>query len=338
MFADNTRVMPVGGGRSRFAQVDQPGFHARFAPVEFLVFPQGLFGRVEHQQPVVAVEQHFRARFQPRADIVQPDDGRDAQRTRHDGGVRGPTAGVGGKSQHKFPVEQRGVRRRQTVREQDVRIVDFRERWRRLAHQVHQDAPGHVMHVQRTLPQVRVVHLFEQARVTSSHLLENRFDVAPVAFQRPQHLVDERAIFHDEQVRVENAGVLRADGVGDPGLHLQDLRAGLQQRRLEPGNLCRKVLLGDGKFRRGLFLRAMDEETAPGETRRDAQTLETDFVVRRSSLAAHLKERFIGRTITLRQNSPARVVRGRQWLGRRQVPLPSRATSSPARRRASSVP
>ena len=62
---------------------------------------------------------------------------------------------------------------------------------------------------------------------------EDVLHVVLVLLQGAQHFVDERAVFHHQQVRVEDAGIVRADGDGDALLHLQDLLAGGEQRRLE---------------------------------------------------------------------------------------------------------
>ena len=111
------------------------------------------------------------------------------------------------------------------MREQDVRIIDLGEAGEGLPRRFMMHPAGHVMDVQRALAQVGIVHLLEQLGVAAGDLLEDGLDVAPVALQRAQHLVDERAVFDDEQVGVEDAGVLRADGLGDLGLHFEDLRA-----------------------------------------------------------------------------------------------------------------
>ena len=146
-----------------------------------------------------------------------------------------------------------------------------------LPHQVHHHAAGYVVNVQRALAQVRDRPSARAGlRVTVGDLLEDGFDVAMLALQRAQHLVDERAVLDDEQVRVEDAGVLRADGVGDLRLHVQDLRAREQQRRLEPGDFRRElsssatvwseVVSSSGAGRKCL---------APREPGRHPQTLET---------------------------------------------------------------
>ena len=199
---------------------------------------------------------------------VQPDDGREAQRARHDRGVRRAAAHVRAERQDELPVEHRGVRRRQVVGEQDVRVIDLRQRGRLPAGEVHHHAAGHVVHIQAAFAQIGIVHLFEEAGVAVGHLLEDGLDVAPVVLERAQDLVDERAILDDQQMRVEDAGVLGPDGVGDLRLHVEDLRAREQQRGLEPGDLRREVLLADRVLGRGVLLRAVDEHLSPRQTRR----------------------------------------------------------------------
>lgn len=68
-------------------------------------------------------------------------------------------------------------------------------------------------------------------------------DLFPVDELR--HLVDQRRVFEDEQVRVENAGVLRAHALTDLALDLENLVAGLGEGLLEPAQLPGQFRLGE---------------------------------------------------------------------------------------------
>ena len=107
-----------------------------------------------------------------------------------------------------------------------------------------------------------------------------------------QHFVDQRAILDHEQVRVENAGVLGADGFGDALLHLENLRAGGDERRLEARDLRRDLAFLDAALRRRLVVRAIDEDRAAGDARRDADAVKALFLARAgASLLMEVDER-----------------------------------------------
>ena len=78
-----------------------------------------------------------------------------------------------------------------------------------------EDALGHVLDVDDALLEVGVVDRGEGAAILFRDLVKNEFDVVQSAFQSAQGLVDERAVFDDQQVRVEDAGIGRADRPGD---------------------------------------------------------------------------------------------------------------------------
>ena len=147
-----------------------------------------------------------------------------------------------------------------------------------LSHEIVQDAPGDVVDIQRALAQVGVVDFAEGFRVPVGDLLEDVLDVVPLLGQRPQHLVDEGSVLDDQQMRVEYAGVLGADGLGDPLLHLEDLRAGLDQRGFEPRDLGGNLGLRDSPDGRLLFvIGPIDEYGAAGDARGDTDAVEALF-------------------------------------------------------------
>ena len=122
---DHVPAVPGGGGR--FAQVRQPGLDPGAAAGEFVVFAPGLLVGVEHQQAVVAVEQHLVAGFQLAHDVRQADQGGDAEGARHDGRVRGAAADLRRETQDVLAVELRRVGGRDVVGDEDVREVELRE-------------------------------------------------------------------------------------------------------------------------------------------------------------------------------------------------------------------
>src|SRR5436190_8706511 len=97
----------------------------------------------------------------------------------------------------------------------------------------------HVLDVEGALAQIKIVSFTERVCVIRRHFLENELDVAKIGLELPQHLVNQRPVFHHEEMRVEDAGVLRADRLRDALLHFENLRARLDEGGLEPADLVR---------------------------------------------------------------------------------------------------
>ena len=270
---DDVAAVERGGGG--LAEVGELLLDGGLADLQFAVFPQGLVAGVDDDDAVVAVEQHMVAGAELVADVVEADDGGDVQRPRHDGGVGGLAADVGAEAEDEGAVELRGVARVEVVGEEDVRGLDAREVAGLLAHQVVDDAAGDIVDVQRALAEVGVVDLAEGLGVAVGDALEDLLDVELVPREGAQHFVDERAILDHEEVRVEDARVLRPDGHRDALLHLDDLLARGDEGRLEAGDLAGDFPLGDVARRRRLVVRAVDEDGAARDARRDADALES---------------------------------------------------------------
>ena len=107
--------------------------------------------------------------------------------------------------------------------------------------------------------------------------MEDVFDVPAFELELAQDFVDQGAVFDDEQVGVEDAGVLGADRFGDPLLHFEDLLAGEQQGGLEAGQFAGQFGFFDlpgGEF---LVLGPDDAHGAACDAGRNAHTLEPTF-------------------------------------------------------------
>jgi len=108
----------------------------------------------------------------------------------------------------------------------DVRPVMGADEPRVLAHEMADDPAGDVFDVHDPFAQVGIVDCAQRANVFLRDLVEDILDVALLAFEAFEHLVDERAVLDDEQVGVENARVLRADRGGDALLDFEQFPAG----------------------------------------------------------------------------------------------------------------
>ena len=171
------------------------------------------------------------------------------------------------------------------MRDQQVRRGDRRKVAAILAHEIPDDAAGDVLDVERPLAQVGIVDFAERFRVLAGHLAEDVLHRAEVFLKGAEDLVDEGAVFHHQQVRVEDAGIMRADGFGDFLLQLGDLLASGEQRHLEALDLAGDGRLLDAQLQRFVVLRAVHEDGAAGNARRDAHAVEAHFLARRRHLS-----------------------------------------------------
>ena len=129
---------------------------------ELAVLEERLIRGIDDNPPVVAIEQNVLAVAQFGAGLPHADHRRDAQRARHDRGVRGLAPDIGGEAEHVFLVEHRGARRRQIVRHDDVAFLEMLEvEFLKRAEEILQHPLGHVAHVGGTLAEIFVADGFE---------------------------------------------------------------------------------------------------------------------------------------------------------------------------------
>ncbi len=280
-------VPSIEGGRFGFTQLGELLLDLGLFGFELAVFPKRLITRINNDQSVVTVEQDMIAGDQLVADIMQTHDRRNIQRPRHDGGMRGLAADIGGKPHHQRAVELRGVRGGQIMRDEDVRRGDAGEVTAPFAHQIMDHAAGDIMDIQRPFPQVRVVDLAQGLRVTSGHRAEDMLDVVPVALEGAQHLVNEGAILHHQQMGVKNTRVLGADRFGDPFLKLEDLDAGGNQRRFEAGDFAGNFVFLDPADQGQFVVGAINKDAPAGDSRRDTNAVKSPLGTRRRGLIDH---------------------------------------------------
>src|SRR5207245_3809795 len=98
-----------------------------------------------------------------------------------------------------------------------------------------------------------------------------------------QNFVDQRAVFDDEQVGVENGSVFGADRFRDSLLHLENLHPRLHKRGLEPSDLVSNLRRFNVITGNVVEIVADDMNDAACKPRRDARSAKPDFLV----IAAH---------------------------------------------------
>ena len=175
------------------------------------------------------------------------------------------------------------------MRHQNMRLGYGQERLSRFALEVPNHASGHVLNIDSTLAQIRVVDLTQRVGVTLRYFLKNIFNIAAVGFEFAQNFIDERSVFHHEQMRIENTRILGPDRLCDALLHLENLPARLHERGLETRNLFRDVSWFDPVACDIVHFVAHDVRATARDARSDSDTLKANFLFR--ALFAHLAGR-----------------------------------------------
>src|ERR1700722_16753403 len=121
---------------------------------------------------------------------------------------------------------------------------------------------------------------------------------------------------------VKNAGILGPNRFGDPLLHLQDLRPGGNEGRLEPDDLFGHFRIIDLCFRRLFVVGMMEKHHPPGNPWSNADSLKSYFLTAHSGSIPH---RTVFRS----------AVRVPEWPSRRPLLPPKASALFPVRQPAS---
>ena len=198
------------------------------------VLEQGLLGGIDNDQPAVTIEQGGGAALDFLAGGLQSHHGGDLQGTGHDGAVGSAAADVGGEAQGVLAIEQGDFRGGQIFGDQNARLGQRRRVVpRAAAHQIVEDAGGDIAHVGGAFLQIRVIDGAEGGLIFLGEFMEGGLGVDFFLVNQLRDRINQGGVFQDEEMGVEDAGVLGVEGLADLALHLQDLLAGFQQRLLE---------------------------------------------------------------------------------------------------------
>ena len=212
----------------------------------------------------VAIEQDVIAAGQFAANVVEPDDGGDIHRSGHDRGMGSLASLFGGKAKDERAVDGRGVGRGEVPRDDDVRFVFGGDGARRLPEEVPDHAARDVLDIHDALAKVGIVDGSERAAILLRHLVEGVFDIVTLVFEIAEDLVDQRAVFDDEKMRVKDAGILGADRVRDTLLDFKKLGASGDESGLETRDLLGKFLRGDRAKGDFLVVQPVDNDLEHG--------------------------------------------------------------------------
>ena len=107
--------------------------------------------------------------------------------------------------------------------------------------------------------------------------VEGVFGVDLLLLDHPHHLVEQRAVFEHQQMRVEDAAFLGAHAFAHLALHLQNLVPGLDQRLLQTIDLFGQVLVRHVQLRDARAGPAQHEDLPAAYSGRDRYAPETLF-------------------------------------------------------------
>ena len=94
----------------------------------------------------------------------------------------------------------------------DVRLLVRGWILRSLAKKMPDNAAGDILNVHDAFPEVGIINGLECPTIFAGHLLEDVFDAKVIPLQTAQNFIDERAIFHNEKMSIENTGIVRSNG------------------------------------------------------------------------------------------------------------------------------
>ena len=178
------------------------------------------------------------------------------------------------------------------MRDQNVRLDPGHNPLGSFTVQISHDPARHVLKIDRALAQIRIVDLAQRFGITVRDFLKNPFDVATFALQPAQHFIDQRPVFDDKKVRIENRGVLGADRFRDFLLHLEDLDARLDERSFETRDLVSNLRALDLITRDVIVIVAHHVNDGMREAGRNTRALQSDFVLSAAHSRAILKENY----------------------------------------------
>src|SRR5580693_5797636 len=87
-------------------------------------------------------------------------------------------------------IHRSGIGRRKIVRDKNVRLGNSEKRFRRFALQIANHPLGHILNIERALPQIRIVDLAQRLGIAGGDFLKDPLNVAKVALQFAQHFID----------------------------------------------------------------------------------------------------------------------------------------------------
>jgi len=153
------------------------------------------------------------------------------------------------------------------MRNQNVRLAQGKKCLGSFTLQIANYSLGDVLNIECAFPQIWVIDFAQGLSVTRGDFLERPLHIAKIGLKFSQNFIDQRAILDHEQVRIENRCVFRANGFGNPLLHLKDLHPRLDEPGLEPPDFIRNLRWRNLVTHHFINVLADDMNSAEGDSR-----------------------------------------------------------------------
>ena len=161
--------------------------------------------------------------------------------------------------------------------DKNVRFTWKRHRFGRLSLQIANYAAHDILNIQGAFAQIRIVDFAQCLGVAAGDFLEDRFDFDQIGLKLAQDFVDQRPIFHDQQMGIENSRIFGPNGFRNPLLHLENLHPRLHEGGFETRNFGANLRGIDFVADDFLKFVAHDLHDAAGDPGRDSNTVEPRF-------------------------------------------------------------
>jgi hypothetical protein len=240
-------LAPVEGDRREFLQGQELALELDVTLLGLLVILQRSVRRPQHHDAHVAVDDDRIAVMRLLGEAVEADDRRDAVAARQDRGVRGASAQIRGDAEHEAAVDHRGVGWQQIVRDDHRFLVQGPEAARLLAGQVAQQSAAHVLDVGTAFLEIRIADAVEGFEDAADDAVERELGAHELGAHHSLGVLDRLGVLEDEEMRVEDLGVIVPHLIGETLLRGADLVAGARQGGSEALDL-------------GIDLRGIDHE------------------------------------------------------------------------------
>ncbi len=172
--------------------------------------------------------------------------------------VRLPASGRD--AEHELAVHSGGVGRRKIMRQDDGSGIEIAQLGIDLALEIAQDAAGDIEEITGAFPEIIVVEFAHFPRVGTDDLLVGEVDIDEAAHQLLLHRFDQRGVFEQKQMRVEDTGVRLTNGAGQFVADDLDLLACLEQRGLEAGDFTSHILGANATLADDVLIRIEENE------------------------------------------------------------------------------
>src|SRR6516165_6547210 len=140
------------------------------------------------------------------------------------------------------------------------------------------------MNIKCPLTEIRIVDFAQSLRVSIRDFGEDELDVELVPLKCAKHFVDQCSVFDNQQMSVENTGILCADRFSNTLLHLENLCASGDERAFESDDLVRNIGCVNSPLWRFFVVGMVNKNNPAGYPWAYAESLKSYFLTAHSGL------------------------------------------------------